>query len=300
MIFVIYTLEFNKKTLGPLLFCLVLALLLTELSKSYQDQGVSIPNFAFLDDLTLPVQSIQDGIEGIKMIKIIGPKYGLLVNQKTLLFQPCGSSTDSLDLCMRNEIKLCKENGGKLLGGGVSRYGDFFTTFPSNRIDPAIQSIKNIINLEDDQICMRLLDNTSGTNIVNHLYRYINPTYFGNATEILRNVLKSSLRTCLAGNDPGFGEFAYTMASLPNSKGGFGVTDPRVLEQYAYISTYIATYEEQTKLFPQLSTEFPPEVVELINKCIENFPPADRESIKELTLLPHNKKTKTISNVVNF
>jgi hypothetical protein len=131
------------------------------------------------------------------------------------------------------------------------------------------------MNLEDDQICMRILDSTSGKNIVNHLYRYTNPTYFRNATEILRNVLKSSLRTCLAGNGPGFGEFAYTMASLPNSKGGFGITDPRVLEQYAYISMYIATYEEQTKLFPQLSKEFPPEVVELINIYIENFPPAD-------------------------
>ncbi len=68
-----------------------------------------------------------------------------------------------------------------------------------------------------------------------------------------------------------------------------------MLEQYAYISTYIATKEEQTKLFPQLSTEFPPEVVELINKYIENFPPSDRESIKELTLLPHNKKQKQLA-----
>ena len=34
--------------LVPLLFCLVLALLLTELNKLYQDQGLSIPNFAFL------------------------------------------------------------------------------------------------------------------------------------------------------------------------------------------------------------------------------------------------------------
>ncbi len=66
--------------LGPLLFCLVLALLLTELNKSYQDQGLSIPNFAFLDDLTLLFESIQAGIDGIKMIKIVGPKYGLLAN----------------------------------------------------------------------------------------------------------------------------------------------------------------------------------------------------------------------------
>jgi hypothetical protein len=75
------------------------------------------------------------------MVKFIGPKYRLLVNQKTLLFQPCGSSTDSLDLSMRNKIQLCKENGVKLLGGGVSRYRDFFTPFISNKIDSAIQSI---------------------------------------------------------------------------------------------------------------------------------------------------------------
>jgi hypothetical protein len=173
--------------------------------------------------------------------------------------------------------------------------GIFFKSFTSNKIDSAIQNIKNIMNLEDDQICMRLLDSTSGTNIVNHLYRYIHPTYFGNTTEILRNVLKSRLRTCLAGNSPGFGEFAYTMASLPNSKGGFKVTEPRVLEQYAYIAMYIATNEEQSKLFPQLSTDFPPEVAELINKYVENFPPAERESIKELTLLPHNKKQKQLA-----
>jgi hypothetical protein len=93
---------------------------------------------------------------------------------------------------MRNGIKLCKENGVELLGGGVSRHGDFFTSFTFNKIDSAIQSIKNTMNLEDDQICMRLLDNTNGTNIVNHLYRYIHPTHFGNATEKLRSVLKSS------------------------------------------------------------------------------------------------------------
>jgi hypothetical protein len=51
--------------LGPLLFCLVLALLLTELTKSYQVRGLSVPNFAFLDDLTLLFPSIPDGIEGI-------------------------------------------------------------------------------------------------------------------------------------------------------------------------------------------------------------------------------------------
>jgi hypothetical protein len=281
--------------LGPLLFCLVLALLLMELSKWYQEQGLSVPNFAFLDDLTLLFKSIQDGIEGIKMVKNMGSKYGLFVNQKTLLFQPCGSSTVSTDLCIREGIKLCTENGVKLLGGCVSRHDEFFTTFMSIKIDSAVQNIKMIMKLEDHQICTRLLDSTSGTNKVNHLYRSTNPKHVKIATEILRNVLKSSLRTCLAGNRPGFGEFAYTMASLPSSKGGFGVTDPRVLEQYAYIAMYIETCEEQSKLFPQLPTEYPPVVIELINKYIENFPAAVRESIKEQTLLPHNKKQKQLA-----
>jgi hypothetical protein len=111
--------------------------------------------------------------------------------------------------------------------------------------------------------------------------------------------LKSSLRTCLAGNGPVFGDFEYTMAALPNSKGGFGVTDPSVLIQYAYISMYLATREEQSRLYPQLSTEFPPEVVELINKYVENFPPAERESIRELILLPHNKKQKQLAMLLN-
>jgi hypothetical protein len=37
----------QEDPLGPLLFCLVLALLLTGMSKSYQVQGLSVPNFAF-------------------------------------------------------------------------------------------------------------------------------------------------------------------------------------------------------------------------------------------------------------
>lgn len=279
--------------LGPLLFCLVLALLLMELNKSYQDQGLTVPNFAFLDDLTLLFKSIQDGIEGIKLVKLLGSKYGLFVNQKTLLFQPGGSSTDSLDLCKRNGITLCTDNGIKLLGGCVSRHEEFFKTFTTNKIDSVIQSIKNIMSLEDAQICLRLLESTSGTNKVNYLYRTTIPKHFGNATTALRNELKASLRTCLVGNSSGFGEFAYVMASLPNSQGGFGVTDPRVTEQCAFISMYIETNEEQTILFPQLSKDFPPMVTELVDNYIGNFPPAARKSITELTLVPHKKNRNT-------
>jgi hypothetical protein len=177
----------------------------------------------------------------------------------------------------------------------VSRHGDFFRNFTSNKVKSAIQKIKSIMKLEDDQISMRLLENTSGTNTVNHLYRTIHPSYFGSTTETLRNELKSSLRTCLTGNSPGFGEFAYTMASLPNSKGGFGISDPRVLEQYVYIAMFITTKDEQSKLFPQLSVDFPSEVDQLINKYVENFPPAEHESIKELTILPHSKKQKQLA-----
>ncbi len=167
----------------------------------------------------------------------MGHKYELLVNNKTLSYQPCGSTADSRDLCMREGIKLCNEKGVKLLGGAVSRHGDYFRNFTSNKIESAIQNIKSIMKLEDDQISMRLLENTRGTNKVNHLYRTIYPSYFENTTNTLRNELKTSLRSCLTGNSPGFGEFAYTMASLPNSKGGFGISDPRVLEQYAYIDS---------------------------------------------------------------
>jgi hypothetical protein len=39
-------------------------------------------------------------------------------------------------------------------------------------------------------------------------------------------------------------------------------------------------------------------VIELINKYIGNFPPADCESIKELTLLPHNKKQKQLAIIL--
>ena len=120
------------------LFCLVLTVLLAELSKSYQEQGLSVPNFAFLDDLTLLFHSIQDGIDGIEFVKTMGPKYGLLVNQKTLLFQPCGSSNDSIDLCAQHGIKLCTDNGVKLLGGDVSRSSEFFTRFASTKIEETV------------------------------------------------------------------------------------------------------------------------------------------------------------------
>jgi hypothetical protein len=72
--------------LNPILFCLILALLLMELSKSYQQQGLSVPHFAFLDDLTLLFPSIPEGIEGIKKVKSLEPKYGLLVNTKKNTF----------------------------------------------------------------------------------------------------------------------------------------------------------------------------------------------------------------------
>jgi hypothetical protein len=63
---------------------------------------------------------------------------------------------------------------------------------------------------------------------------------------------------------------------------------------------YISTKDEQSKVFPQLSTDFPSEVVQLRNKYVENFPPAEHESIKELTILPNSKKTETTGNVIDF
>jgi hypothetical protein len=165
-----------------------------------------------------------------------------------------------MDLCLREGIKLSEEKGVKLLGGAVSRHGDYIRDFTTKKIKATIQDIKSIMNLEDDQISTRLLENTSGTNKVTHLHRTIHPSYFENTTDMLRDELKNSMRSCLTGNSPGFGEFAYTMTSLPNSKGGFGISDPRVLEQYAYIAMFITTKEEQSKLFPQLSTDIPSDV----------------------------------------
>jgi hypothetical protein len=107
-------------------------------------------------------------------------------------------------------------------GGAVSRHGIFFRNFTSIKIKSAIQNIKSIMKLEDDQISMRLLENTSGTNKVNHLYRTIHPSYFESTTETLRNELKSSLRTCLTGNSPGFGEFAYIWLPFQTLRGDLG------------------------------------------------------------------------------
>jgi hypothetical protein len=266
-----------------------------ELQKYHQEQGLSAPTFAYLDDLTLLFTSILDGINGIKMIKEFGPKYGLLVNQKTLLFQPCGSANVSVDLCMRNGIKLCQENGIKLLGGGVSRDKEFFTALASTKIVSAIQSIKNIMDLEDDQISTRLLESTQGVTKVNHLFRTISPDYMEDATILLSDKLKSAMRACLVGNAPGFGDLEFTLASLPNSKGGFGITDPHVLKKYAYIAAFISTKDAQSKLFPQLSNNITPEVGQMIEKYILNFPLVDRNSIKELILLPQIKKQKQLA-----
>ena len=91
----------------------------------------------------------------------------------------------------------------------MSRNGDFIKEFTIRKITTAIQDIKTIMRLEDDQISTRLLNNTSGTNKVNHLYRVIKPFYFEDATDMLRDEMKNSLRSCLTGNSPGFGEFAY-------------------------------------------------------------------------------------------
>mgnify|MGYP000193649203 FL=1 len=282
--------------LGPILFCLVLALLLIELSKSYQQQGLLVPQVAFLDDLTLIYPSVQEGIEGIKKVTILGKKYGLLLNtNKTFLYQPCGSTATSVDLCLREGIKLSEETGVKLLGGALSRDGDFIREFANKKIVTAIQDIKVIMTLEDDQISTRLLNNTSGTNKVNHLYRTIHPSYFENSTDMLRDELKNSMRSCLTGSSPGFGEFAYTMASLPNSKGGFGISDPRILEQYAYVAMFITTKNEQSKLFPQLSMDIPPDVGQLIDNYVANFPPPKQEAIRELVTLPQPNKQKQMA-----
>jgi hypothetical protein len=53
----------------------------------------------------------------------------------------------------------------------------------------------------------------------------------------------------LAGNSPGFGEFAYTMASLPNSKGGIccKTLRSRILASYAFDSSFVLYIYRQLK-----------------------------------------------------
>jgi hypothetical protein len=107
------------------------------------------------------------------------------------------------------------------------------------------------MDLEDDQICTRLLESTQGVTKVNHLFRNIHPDHMEDATILLSDKLKSAMRACLVGNAPGFGELEFTLASLPNSKGGFGITDPHVL-----ICLYRGFYFDQRRPIQIISSAF--------------------------------------------
>jgi hypothetical protein len=179
-------------------------------------------------------------------------------------------------------MNLCLEPRVKSLGGGLSIHEEYFKTLATIKVESAILSIQRILELEDSQISRQLLASTQGMKKMNNLFRIMPSESIIDPASLLKEELKKALRICLIGNGPHFGEFEYTMASSPNSKGGFGVANPLEVLKYAYISAFTSTKEDQAQLFPQLSSDFPPEVLQLIDTYVTNFPPKYHESIREI------------------
>jgi hypothetical protein len=104
--------------------------------------------------------------------------------------------------------------------------------------------------LEDSQISQQLLASTQGMKKMNTMFRIMPPESIIGPASLFKEESKKALRLCLISNGPHFGELEYTTASLPNSKGGFGVANPREVLKYAYINAFLSTKEDQAQLFP--------------------------------------------------
>jgi len=77
------------------------------------------------------------------------------------------------------------------------------------------------------------------------------------------------------------------------------VTDPMDTLKHAFLAVSIETNAQQSELFPQLSTDLPLRVLQLVENYIMLFPEEERNLIKEKILLPQNKKQRETAKSLN-
>ena len=277
--------------LGPLLFCLVLQLLLLRINDKFR----GTPTPSYLDDVTVgPLRDVGTARSALDYVRKEGPTYGLYLNlTKTSAFQPHGAS-ESTTLHF-SDTNVCSSLGTELLGGAVSLHDSYFTESAFRKVDKTLTSLSLIMTIESVQIKLQLLRLSCGMKKLNYIWRLYEPATLTLPAAKIQSALFLALRSIIVSDGPHFGELQFRFSSLPTSLGGLGVPLPDQLLKFSYVASKIQTMGAQNNLFPSLSGELSPSVLQLAHEFYAIFPEQSSTTHSSI-IMPHKKKQNQLAS----
>jgi hypothetical protein len=272
--------------LSSLLFALVLQPFLVKFHTEFH-----LTTAAFLDDVTLG-GSLSDSIQALNYIIEEGPKSGLHLSPKTLIWSPLDNNLSIPSTSAVLPYSISHASGVSLLGGGISLNPDFFNQLALKRLDKCVQQVEVMHQLHDPQLELMLLRSCLGAPKLQYSLITSPPKSIAHALLTMESFLRNTLCHILANNSSSnFGDFQFLLASLPIKFGGLGISNPVDLSNFTYLASVASSWSLQNNILGlanTLATEFPADYVLLKQQFIcTHLPPT------------HNNNTSTILSTID-
>ncbi|KAI3822031.1 hypothetical protein L1987_09612 [Smallanthus sonchifolius] len=218
--------------LGPLLFALVLHPLVLRI----RDRCKLLFHAWYLDDGTLIGDATQVA-KALDIIRVEGPSLGLLVNiKKTEVFWPTCDGVKTRESLFPREIGR-PVHGVKLLGGAVSRDGEFISGLALKRAKRAVDLMGCLKRLRNPQSELLLLRSCMGVAKLLFGLRTCQPSYVGEAVSVFDTGLRKTIEDIVVCGGAFFGDLQWRLASLPTRFGGLGICSAGDASSYAFVAS---------------------------------------------------------------
>ena len=172
-----------------------------------------------------------------------------------------------------------RESGTILLGAPISHCPDFHQSCMQRRIDRVEELIDLLPGIDEPHTQLCLLRSCLSACRVTYSLRCSPPHLLTDRAELFDRGTARALRDIVFGADHALSAHAFTIASLPVSLGGLGVTPASDLVPFSFLSSYQSTADLQSAILP--STDIPehpghPDAVSLFHR---RLPGTDRSAL---------------------
>ncbi|XP_035834198.1 uncharacterized protein LOC118482693 [Helianthus annuus] len=249
--------------LGPLLFALVLHPLVLRI----RDRCKLLFHARYLDDGTIIGDATQVA-KALDIIRVEGPSLGLLLNiKKTEVFWPTCDGVKTQEGLFPREIGR-SVNGVKLLGGAISKDGDFISGLDLKRAKCAVELMGCLKHLRDPQSELLLLCSCMGVAKLLFGLRTCQPSYVGEAVSVFDKGLRNAIEDIVVCRGAFFwgptmeGALDNPHSSLPDlDLGGFYIKDTAPIKAQKILANalygeIVKTVEEKFAFSPRQRAVF--------------------------------------------
>ncbi|GJS40576.1 putative reverse transcriptase domain-containing protein [Tanacetum coccineum] len=216
--------------LGPLLFALVLHPLIHKI----RDSCKLLLHAWYLDDGTV-IGDSEEVSRVLDIITVSGPGLGLELNIKKIeIFWPSCNGTKLCEGLFPVDIRR-PPLSVKLLGGAVSRDANFISGLAVRRAANVVDLMSLLPQLHDQQSKLLLLRSCMGIVKLFFGLRTCQPVHMEKAALFFDKGLRGSVENIVVCEGPFFGDFQWSLASLPIQFGGLGLYSAKVGSSYAFV-----------------------------------------------------------------